>query len=634
MNIIKVTEINNSDIDSLYVYINTDTFEKYLYKKINKFLFPYTDVVLLNYLNNKDKIVYGTFKDKVKKTISILGVVLTIGTVEPYLAEGLSFSLKRINSYSISSSVDLNDEFINSFKSSLWKNDDFTEEEKTFIFNDYEEKINKYGYLLDENDKKYILSQIENVKVNRNVKLPRWASGDYILRNINIKEDDLVTVRHEVYHALSDHGLLVGTINGYGMGYSINEDVNSSFNDDNAYNSYDALKLSLLIGKETLLKAYLKGNINDIINSIVDNCEGISRYEAIKYICMKDVELFVDHYKVIEKYSLPNSFYSEKDELYNKMFKAKYGYDFKESLIYNNIGFTNPELIRYNFLNDKMGIVMKKGGFQYYIGCDIKDCTKNINDTEYMNKVSYKFFDGNYNSFMSIIIEKDELLKYNSMDDFYKDYSNKYSFIDDVEDKLKFIFSGFTINEENINKFMDFFVPYVLSKNLSPKETAAYFRTSSSYLNVYEHDENFYNHMKPKLNNIKNMYTKSLNERLKGINDEVFDYYNNTTISYIRFEPNDIENNILSNSYYRLEETDNYRIDLENRMITLRVDEDTIPYETKYDDSYISFHKENLNSNDNIYIYEMSDKVYDNFDKSKLEIYQAIEVKNNINKIK
>ena len=157
----------------------------------------------------------------------------------------------------------------------------------------------------------------ENVNINRNAWMPRWASGDYKLGKIDIAtgKGSMSTITHETAHALSDRGLVVGSINGYGLGYALDEGINTSVNDkyyskDHVYGSQrlDTLKLSLLVDNETLIKTYQTKGPAYLIDKICEENAEINRIDIVKYISMMDIELFIDLYKACENYSLPKDY--------------------------------------------------------------------------------------------------------------------------------------------------------------------------------------------------------------------------------------------------------------------------------------------------------------------------------------
>ena len=107
--------------------------------------------------------------------------------------------------------------------------------------------------------------------------MSRSVSGGYVIGTISLKNtEDVPVLSHEVSHYLSDHGIIVGTVNGYGLGYALNEEINSSVNfkyyvRDISYTEQktDVFYLSLIIGNEAIINSYLNGNIDIIINAIV-----------------------------------------------------------------------------------------------------------------------------------------------------------------------------------------------------------------------------------------------------------------------------------------------------------------------------------------------------------------------------
>lgn len=202
--------------------------------------------------------------------MAILGVTVTMLTIEPAAVELVSYSLKTLKGTAYSGIVLENTstkDFINNFSIAINKNNDYEDNEKITIIEGFAKYFDDWGYLLDERDQKYILNIIENVNINRNVPLPPWAIGSYALGNISTitGEDTVSTISHETAHALSDRGLALGTVNGFGFGYALNEGINPSVNNfyyrsDYSYFSQqnDVFKLSLLVDDETLIESYQK----------------------------------------------------------------------------------------------------------------------------------------------------------------------------------------------------------------------------------------------------------------------------------------------------------------------------------------------------------------------------------------
>lgn len=641
-----ITKLINKNNQDIYIYMTQEDYKKYAFTKKGNFMFLYEDKNLLDALNNTSGKIYEesadknkkrklTLKEKIQKSLSILGIVATIIAIEPAALELVSYSLKKVNSISHTDTIDENtetDDYLEQFSISINKNNQYNDKEKEEIIKGFSDYINDWGYLLNETDKKYILHMIENVKINRSAWMPKWARGDYALEQINIKEENdyLNVVTHETCHLLSDRGLLVGTINGYGLGYAINEGINTSVNskyysNDDAYDKQvkDIMKLSLLVDNETLVKSYQKEGPALIASEISKSIPGITYIEVLKYISMLDIELFIDTYQMIEDYKLSKDFYKEKEELYNKMFKAKYGYDFSESVM------AKTKAKPQSFLEDDI-FVRKETEIDTKFYKLPKEClAKKDSNFEYEKYSNGEYFNINYNYLLKILVSPEELRQYETIDEFIVDYAKKYPIAENELNQIKTIFTE-GLTEDNINCYIMHVLDRMLTENKSPEYIACYLKLI--YKSVKDSSD---------ISNIKEKFDEKLNKALeKNDMHEVADLYHNSDICFKNEDAYYLDELVMPEEYRKIEKTGNYII-TETGVLILNVSSDESYWNSNYGDQKI--HLEEPDSSIAIYCKEKFDyqdgKYYyanlhkdlntSEIDTEKVEIYVLTKVKVN-----
>jgi len=590
-----ITKIISADNEEFYVYISTSNFKKYVFTKIGFVLIPYNDKRLLDKLNNVNGIFYDlkdkdvnksglTLKEKLQKTLVILGVGVIVISLYPKASDLASYSLKRLKSYSYSSvddQITSDSGFINQFAIAINKNDDFLDEEKVLLVDGYEKYFADWGYIFDDIDKRYVLRMAENVKVNRNVSLDYPIAGNYCFDNINLVDSaPLNTVAHEACHAFSDRGLYVGSINGFGFGYAMNEGINASINDryfsaDESYDSqrYDVLKLSLLVDDEVFIKSYQQKGPLYVVKSLGEI--GVNYLDAVKYISMMDIMLFANK----EKYTLPEDFYVEKDELYNKMFKLKYGYDFSESLLGtmpfdNDVHFLLDKFICNRYRENDLIV-----GYYNFSKKDLatKECEINYSEKlidEYFTEIMF-----DYNSILLLDPNfRKNFMALGSLDLYCSSIMDNE--ISKGELQIAKTMFSIGINEHNLKYYTLGLVNNMLAmEEWTAEFMACYLREAESLL----------------AHNLENTFTSTVVDLLReNGREDIVDLYTKTTLHFKEVDYNFPKRNVIDEEYFKLRQTNNYIIDNNKIVLKLDVDEYSV-YEGIYNGDYLFFQQVNEN---------------------------------------
>lgn len=591
-----VTNLVCKDGKYIYIYISLNDFRKYAFIKNEEELIAYDNKELLDVLNNKLGIMYEantdfedskaklSIKQRLQKLLAVLGVGVTLFTVEPKVVELVSYTLKRATALSYSSIIldETSDKgFLNEFFTAINKNGDLLDEEKEKIFEGFTKYFSDWGYLLDTLDRKYILNMAENVNINRNAILPPWACASYALGNINIEKgkDSLDTVTHEYNHAFSDRGLAIGTVNGFGFGYAMNEGINTAINEqyyceDGSYcnQMLDVLKLSLLVGNEVLIEAYQKRGSKCVVSKMKDL--GIDYADAVKYISMMDIELFVDGYEVFgEKYNLPNSFYEAKDALYNKMFKSKYGYDFSET-VFRRLGVGYGEyggLGRHSFLEEKF-YIKREDGFtiRYYDEVPKEVLIQKESSVD----ISKYFIDESSpleyceESYLKILAPdfKNIVNKLGSFESVYC-YLTHESYNDEYSLDIREMLLGH-LDEDNIEFYTHCFIHNMLSFDQTAEFMACYMKSLSDCIS-----KKLY----------KSFQVLAIEELENMDRDDIIDLYCNTTIEFKSFNLDNIFESVIKDNYYRTKETKDFIITDKKLIVKVEGEENRVS-EIIYDD--------------------------------------------------
>ena len=593
MEITKLVSKNSNE--ELYVFIALEDFKKYVFVKKNNMFIPYYDKKLLEILNNFDKVMYNqsveeekeeskkkkqklTLKEKLQKTLAGLGVAVTIVTCVPSATELISYSMKRNKTSTISTTFELdegNDRFVSEANQAFNNNPYFTDEEKEIVTTGFKKYIDDWGYLLNETDKKYLIYMCENLKFHRDVWQPYWSLGSYSCKNIWVKnnKDSNSVVSHEVCHAFSDRGLLNGTISGYAFGYALNEGINTSVNDyyymkDDTYEKFrmHVFNLSLLVDNEVLIKAYQKNGPEYIVSSVIEQNPNISAADVIRYILKMDLELFFADYKVLPEFEVPIDFRKEMQELYNKMFKIKYGYDYSESVM------SEQTFDGINFLDEKLeltrtdGFVVKK----YLIPKSLLSSKSSEFDYEKYLIEENKEFD--YSGSLSILASQSEVENYTSWDEFCMAFASKYPSPEEELAKVKAVFTQ-KLCEGNFDHYMKYTLDKVLMMEQSPEFTACYIKKIRDIVKSEAGES---------IENFEERFTTKTKEFLMQNNmEEVLNLYINSDIEFETFDYDDINNCILPEEYEMVHLTEDYMI-MDDGLLVLRVSEGDTFWTAKY----------------------------------------------------
>ena len=433
-----VSKITDEFGNTKYIYLNTELDRIMVSdKEVDTFDMEHSEAVD-DFINDNTPYKGKLFTSKLNKKLAALGIVVTLLCVEPKIVEGLNWVAKRasvIISQADNSYDAKKDDFVEKLCEIIDNNEYYTESERESLKSGLPDFYNDWGHLLNETNKRYILTLFARLKIKREVDTPRWATATYgkgviklSMSNYNGADDDVTS--HESGHALSDHGLTIGSINGYGMGFALNEAINTVvtvkyFDSDNTYKNQtrDLRKLTLLTGNiDCFIKYYLTGDISDVVDSIKSNCPGIKESDIKLYISMMDLQLFFDTYKIIEGYTLNEEFYENKDALYHKMLSARVpNYESYFSLDYLNINYWEGT------------VIISKGLLNYRLP---------------LEKLEYIAYDDSFLDQYAISYSDYEIthfLGYYSFEDF-----NSSDFKKHVEEK----FSG---NEEMISLFYDYY---------------------------------------------------------------------------------------------------------------------------------------------------------------------------------
>lgn len=612
-----ISDVNKQEI---YVFISLEDFKKYAFTKKNNSFIPYNDKYFLDILNNVEKVMYHqeleespkendnkktkknlSVKEKVQKVLAGLGIAVTLVSVEPALVEAVSYSLKRVNSFSYSTLIDektSNDEFMEQFTIAINKNQDYKERERKVIIEGYAKYIDDWGYLLEEADKEYILHMAENVNINRGTWLPRWAIGSYGSGNINITNqvNDVPCVSHESAHAFSDRGLIAGSKNWFGLGRAFNEGINTSITDkyiigDIAYPAqrYDTMKLSLLAEDEDIIIAYQKEGPEYFCKKVAERNKNINYTDVLRYLSMMDLELFLNYYKIIEDYKLPVEFFKEKDELYNKMFKAKYGYDFSES-----VDGQLDKIYNANFLDAEI-TGSKSDGFKSQLYSIPKNLlASKASDFDYSKYIVGENYDFKYSEALNFLVSVSEVEKYNSWDEFCSAFAEKYSSDEEEFNKVKSVFTQ-ELCDDNFDYYMGYALDKVSKTNYSSEFTTCYIRELYNILKKdIENKEKFSE--KKSVENFDEKFNKKIQQFLIQNNmQDVLNLYYNSDIKFVEFDSDCLHNCILPEEYMMNHKSDNYVL-LDNGLLILKTSENEDIWSAKYGEE------------ENIYLEEVHDE--------------------------
>ena len=208
-----VTKIDFDKKDEIYIYISMRDLKKYAFTKKENFLLPHKDKKLLDVLNNVEGIVYQA-KDNRKLTPkerlqNILGVSVTIISVYPKMSDIISYSLKKVKSYSYSDSVNAYAQQVYDILllNLLIEKEDFLitddghivvrlEDDEVDVF---AARQGEYIFYFEDADEEYC--QVFD-------KLFDYDGGRYCYANINLSDRDSIKIRVKVNSDVSEKTVL------------------------------------------------------------------------------------------------------------------------------------------------------------------------------------------------------------------------------------------------------------------------------------------------------------------------------------------------------------------------------------------------------------------------------------------
>ena len=569
-----------------------------------------------------------TAKEHFQRVLASLGVISVTLTAEPKIVQGLDITARFVKALPYSNvQVNKDESFLKAAKEALNRNKDYTSAEKESIYEDFCGFYADWGYLLNSVGKRNILYQLEYTHIKRGAKLPKWASGTYGIGTIRTvgKSENSTVLKHEAAHSISDHGFLVGPINGYSTGYALNEGINASvtekyYGGDTSYyiQRRDVINLSLLVGNEVIMDCYLNGDIDKLVNAIIENCPGINKLQVYKYFWYMDI---INECGYQEK-EVPKVISSGKEELYNEMFKSKFGYDYnlcKKRILGN-----------CTFFDDEYKVILPQYS-QVEVKVKKEELSVLNNQLDLNDRVSRVINDQFIELIDLLTISHDQSKRALAFDgnlEILEEIASFYSDSDKALRVLTVICNNINNNNNNYSdNFLDDYVSLLIEKasNISsdPIFLASFLRKNNTSLNGILYPLSIDNAIKKQL-------------QLLDDQDLLY-YYYNTDISFKKFELNDDDKweYEFEDKYIGQIEITNYEI--KNNTIVLSEDHDyyieyAVFYDgVKYDDMYFSYEPIYEGSGEYPCLKFTSSSV-ENIDYSKLKVVAYQEMVLNSNK--
>ncbi|MDD6879653.1 MAG: hypothetical protein PUD59_05500 [bacterium] len=533
--------------------------------------------------NNK-KIKIEKNHNKKKGLVSILVLVsFFLGTVSINIVNIFEDRLKIESTKLV---FDIDNEFVNNSNKLI---DEFNKAvDSNYNFSDLESRITKiscnkllndWGYLYDnDEDFENLIYIISNLDIIRNQIFNENISGCYTLSNeIKVSNQDCLlsdasVFNHELIHAVSNHGLTIGTLGCITFGKGFNEGISESIKRKygiNGYNTYDnaiidTFKLSILIGKENIMKSFLVDSIYYLVKSIKDCCNNIKITDILKYIYMIDEE--TNSYK--NGIKLNDNFFKEKDELYNKLYKSVY-----------KKNFNNLNIVNCNFLDDKVTIEIDNKKYCIPVSKYNEINFNNISEYEMYCTIESEDLNNNY---LIFLMDEEEKIKYKSntkkcIDNLLYKYK---SMEDEKYNKFINILNG--INGTTVSDYVNLIIDVLDNKNLDKYEYVSELREFESIVSYSNYN----------CDDIKKLINREIiNELNKRNYEDLLFLYESTDICYVIYDYYNRNNCIISNTYNEFVEIDNYRIF--NNRIVVDLDDEYSIYKVNCNDELLEMHKVN-----------------------------------------
>lgn len=301
----------------------------------------------------KKEIILGNAADVLYKLYTAHQILLVSGLLISSTApEITNYALIKtsniVNSSNLIDATSSLDDFLSILEQTINNNSDFNKMEKSVINDGNKRFFNDWGYLFSTEQKNHILNKASKIDVIRTTtKELDGASGRYTRKEIRVNESkDLTTTSHEWDHLMVDKGSLISigarSLYSFFKWSAIDEGINESVNmeyycidpTDASYAQQreDVLLLSLILGKEPILQSYAS---LDSSSSIIKAIPSHMREDLYDFIGLMAIDFDATIYdNNIAKAQINESFYSNKDEAYNKLFKSKFGKNYQDTILY------------------------------------------------------------------------------------------------------------------------------------------------------------------------------------------------------------------------------------------------------------------------------------------------------------
>lgn len=571
---IKLTTISDDKFDKIDIYLSEEDYKKYAFVTIDDEKYYYNDPKINEIINRNNTLANSDYQKKVSKAkekikdlktglimstaLALQGIIVASSlTLNSYFSvKNNNFKINKEFSRNYSSiALDEDDIFISQLNNEIDKNTSIKDQEKGQIKEGLYSFINDYGYLMNHTDKMRFLELIKNVNIFRNAKMNDITLGYYNASddNIYIKyEDDLNTITHEFSHLITDNGKFVGTC--VELGRALNEGITESinlkyYNVTSKKGSYpternDVFKLSLLCDRDAIIDSYLHSDLSIFIDNICDNCDRISKRDVLKYLYLMDTLL---ENNLSNKNS--EELVLQKTQLYNKMFKAKYGYSFYDSYankVYNN-----------NFLDDEFVCSSSKGIFDSTTYKVSFDKLKEMTNIELDNNILDLHFDFHKAYYYFFLFGGQETIFDNNIHTVSQiyDYFDKYENSDEIKDNIRLFLESDGLNDDLLPKYLDTLLNTVGNDMIDVKYTSSLLKMiNENYcVNTNKSSKEFFNKTLEEVLNKNNSLSR---DKL----DEIKYYYFNTDIRLSSYSVGSFDDFELADSYYEINKASNYMI--------------------------------------------------------------------------
>ena len=299
------------------------------------------------------------------------------------------------------------------------------------------------------------------------------------------------------------------------------------------------------------------------------------------------------------------------------MFKAKYGYDYSESVMndYKLVG-------DINFLNDEFEIQIANGFKTKYYSLSKELLAKKSSTIDLQQYLTREFLDFKYSEPLVMLDPDVTMADYESMDEFYKAFAQKYSDDEKEIEKVKLVFSE-KLSDNNFDYFMEYVTKTIIGMSKSPEHVACYFRE------LYKEVKREF-----KVDDIEEKFNNKMQDELvKHGMDEAIDLYLNSDIEFDNYwivEPN---NAVLPEEYNRIEKTENYVL-TDSGYLVVKTQENEDFWNAKYGEETIyltevtykediEYYSEMFDSSEGNYYsaHIYSDLNIDTIDEDKINVY-------------